>query len=497
MSERSAVSAGATRGVLRVGVAVSAAAFVIALLVRVAGHAAGGGDAFDPAAVLAACAALDPWGWATLGVLAVIATPILAIAATGHEHRVAGDRRTAGLSVVVLAILGFSLAIALSGTRAAAAEPSASASPAAPAAPAASPAASPDDGPGWIIDTDMGGDDIIALVLAARTPGFRIAAVSASTSGLGSCDRAHVAIRAILVLIGTPNAERIPIGCDRGAPLQGYGLFPDVWRREIAALLIGSIEEAGGPPLQDEDDWSGADSTRVVAEVLLGSDQPLPILELGPMTVLARLLDADPSLASRVERVVAMGGAFDVPGNVRVPGFTEMIPNTTAEWNLFADPVAAQIVVTSGVPVTFVPLDATRKAPLRAPFRAAVEALADEGSVPARLVRAVLDRAVDPDAGEYYHWDPLATLVATGAVPCRMEDRTVRIIADPGGLVPGHAADRDAIPWTDWRGAPRVNLDAATAGSIVSDPEGTTVRACMDISVDRFEDAALEILAAG
>jgi len=481
MSQLPLASHLATRRILRAGSLLAAAAFVMALVLRAAGRPVGSGAALDPGSVAGAILALDPWGWATLGVLIVIATPVLAIAATGHEHRVAGDRRSAGLAVAVLAVLGLSLAIALSARGVAAAEPTPS-----PAEPTGAP---------WIIDTDLGGDDIVALVLAARTPGFRIAAVSASTSGLGSCDRAHVAIRAILVLIETPDAERIPIGCDRGAPLQGYGLFPDAWRREIAALLIGSIEEAGGPPLTDEDDWSAADATHVVAEALLGSDQPLPVLELGPMTALARLLDADPALASRVERVVAMGGAFDVPGNVRVPGFTEMIPNTTAEWNLFADPVAAQIVVTSGVPVIFVPLDATRNAPLRAPFRAAIEALADEGSIPARLVRAVLDRAVDPAAGEYYHWDPLAALVATGAVPCRMEDRTVRIIADPGGVVPGHEADRDAIPWTDWRGALRVNLDAATAGSIVDDPSGTTVRACMDASVDRFEESALELLA--
>lgn len=103
----------ATRLVLRAGTIVSAAAFAIALLLRIAGHPAGGGDAFDPGAVIAACVALDPWGWATLGVFAVIATPVLTIMATGHEHRVAGDRRTALLSLGVLGVLALSLAVAL------------------------------------------------------------------------------------------------------------------------------------------------------------------------------------------------------------------------------------------------------------------------------------------------------------------------------------------------------------------------------------------------
>jgi len=103
----------ATRAVLRAGTIVSAAAFGIALGLRIAGNPAGDGDAFDPGAVVTAILALDPWGWATLGVFAVIATPVLAIAATGHEHRVAGDRRTALLALGVLGVLGISLVVAL------------------------------------------------------------------------------------------------------------------------------------------------------------------------------------------------------------------------------------------------------------------------------------------------------------------------------------------------------------------------------------------------
>lgn len=103
----------ATRAVLRAGTIVSAAAFGIALALRVAGRPTGDGDAFDPGAVLAALLALDPWGWATFGVFAVIVTPVLAIAATGHEHRVAGDRRTALLALGVLGVLAVSLVAAL------------------------------------------------------------------------------------------------------------------------------------------------------------------------------------------------------------------------------------------------------------------------------------------------------------------------------------------------------------------------------------------------
>ena len=86
--------------------------------------------------------------------------------------------------------------------------------------------------------------------------------------------------------------------------------------------------------------------------------------------------------------------------------------------------------------------------------------------------------------------------MATGDVACRvLTTRTIRVLAEPGGVVPVHDADLQAFPWTDWHGEPRVNLDARTAGTIVDDPAGTPVRACLSASLDEFEAAALERLA--
>ena len=65
-----------------------------------------------------------------------------------------------------------------------------------------------------------------------------------------------------------------------------------------------------------------------------------------------------------------------------------------------------------------------------------------------------------------------------------------RLGLEPGGVVPVHDADLQAFPWTDWHGEPRVNLDARTAGTIVDDPAGTPVRACLSASLDEFEAAA-------
>ena len=73
----------------------------------------------------------------------------------------------------------------------------------------------------------------------------------------------------------------------------------------------------------------------------------LTIVAIGPLTNLAAALVADPALSDRLEQVVVMGGAFEVPGNV----------TPTAEFNFFMDPEAAQIVLESGVRPVLVGLD--------------------------------------------------------------------------------------------------------------------------------------------
>jgi hypothetical protein len=98
-----------TRRSLGVGTAVSAACFVVALALDLAGRDGATGDPSDLAGLARSVAALEPWGWATLGTLAVILTPAVGLLATAVEYRRVADRRTALTAVVVLGVLGVSL----------------------------------------------------------------------------------------------------------------------------------------------------------------------------------------------------------------------------------------------------------------------------------------------------------------------------------------------------------------------------------------------------
>ncbi|RMF87840.1 MAG: nucleoside hydrolase, partial [Nitrospinota bacterium] len=81
------------------------------------------------------------------------------------------------------------------------------------------------------------------------------------------------------------------------------------------------------------------------------SPDPLTLIALGPLTNIAAAIEKDREQMARVKRIVVMGGAFGVPGNI----------TPVAEFNIYVDPHAAQIVFAAGLPLTVVGLDVTRK----------------------------------------------------------------------------------------------------------------------------------------
>lgn len=96
--------------VLTAGALVSSACFLAGIVLELLGRPAGALDAITVGAIARAMAELRPEGWATAGIVALIATPALGLAATAFEYR---GRLEALLATGVLAILGVSLALAI------------------------------------------------------------------------------------------------------------------------------------------------------------------------------------------------------------------------------------------------------------------------------------------------------------------------------------------------------------------------------------------------
>ncbi|HEY2994771.1 MAG TPA: nucleoside hydrolase, partial [Methylomirabilota bacterium] len=242
-----------------------------------------------------------------------------------------------------------------------------------------------------LIDTDPGIDDALALLYAWGSPGLRLAGI---TTVAGNVD----------VEEATRNLFRL-IALRRPSP-------PPVVARGAAAPLARPLVTARGYHGEDGlgglTDWppvtpvlSPLAAADFIVQAARDAGEPLTLIALGPLTNVALALERDRRALGRLARVVIMGGAVDVPGNV----------TPTAEFNFHVDPEAARQVLEAGLNVDLVPLDATQQAVLP---RAELEsALARHPGAFATRCAAFTARGfrMEGTAGMVLH-DPLAVAVA-------------------------------------------------------------------------------------
>jgi pyrimidine-specific ribonucleoside hydrolase len=152
------------------------------------------------------------------------------------------------------------------------------------------------------------------------------------------------------------------------------------------------------------------------------------LIALGPLTNVAEALEADPTFTANVQAITIMGGAVNVPGNVRLALDNG---NEWAEWNIYADPHAAALVFASGAPITLVPLDATQYAPATLDF---YHRLGQDRTTPAAefIHRVLTQKENDLRAGWYYFWDALTAAIVTDESLATFQDMSLVAIDDEG-----------------------------------------------------------------
>ena len=331
----------------------------------------------------------------------------------------------------------------------------------------------------WIIDTDMGIDDWAAVLFMAHNPDQKILAITSSGNGLARCRAGERNAHRILRL----TADREPVGCSNPYPMDGFAAYPSQWRDQTDGLLGIPVPAAKGR-------FKHRSSVELMKKTLRSSRKPVSILSLGAMSNIAEVLIEEPRLARKIRRIVAMGGAVDVPGNIRVHGFTDNSPNTVAEWNIFIDPPAAKAVFDSSVPLEIVPLDATNQVPLTRSFidRFKAGATGPDG----RFIYRVFNQVSSSNsAGEYFHWDPLAAAIADKPSLCEVRDkRPLTVMSTATG-----PATRAGFPARNWFGKPRNEIDEATAGGLTATGARRDVTVCMKANVAAFEQYMIDAYA--
>jgi len=258
-----------------------------------------------------------------------------------------------------------------------------------------------------LIDTDPGIDDALALLLAWNSPEL---AVEAITTVAGN----------VPLATATRNLDRL-LALRRPSPPPRVGVGAAA---PLARALNTAERYHGADGMGDLTDWPAVDSPSngaarpraadLIVETAARLGASLTVIALGPLTNLALALEADPSRVASVGRVVVMGGAVDVRGNV----------TPTAEFNMHVDPEAAARVFEAGLSLDLVPLDATRQARLTRAQLA--DALRRTPGHVADRIAAFTTRALSADdpLGMALH-DPLAVGVAID--PTLVEWEPVRV----------------------------------------------------------------------
>ena len=270
-----------------------------------------------------------------------------------------------------------------------------------------------------VIDTDPGVDDALAIVLALRSPELRVELMT-TVAGNAGIRAVTDNARRLLALVNPDAPPRLVRGAAR--PLRGrLSTAPDVHGDDGLAGLSELRDRAGRPlyPASRGPAPDGRDAAGAIAAKAREHREALTIVALGPLTNIARALDEDPDAMRRVGRLIVMGGAVEAPGNV----------TAAAEFNFHVDPVAADRVLASGMPITLVALDVTRRVRLR--WTTVRDALRGDRSALARALRHFTRAWSSSEAGMPLH-DPLATALAidpalarTRPLPMRVETKGV------------------------------------------------------------------------
>jgi purine nucleosidase len=295
-----------------------------------------------------------------------------------------------------------------------------------------------------IIDCDVGVDDAFALILAFHASELEVKAVT-GVNGNVPLDQVFENIQKVLSLIRPQDKPLIARGADR--PLKG---------KTVYAHSVHGKDGLGGVKIDRktrEEPWqiypSGADE--LITKMARQYPDELTLIATGPLTNLALALRKDPEGMKQLREVSIMGGAVQTKGNV----------TPYAEFNIFSDPLAAQLVFGSGLPITLVPLDVTHQVFL-------TPRVIEEKIKP---IHTSFSRFVIEAVG----YDPIHHRFMRGTELIYLHDPlAVGVVIDPG-LVKSE----------------RLSLDVETEegeyyGHLTETREGPRMEVCLGVNAERF-----------
>lgn len=190
-----------------------------------------------------------------------------------------------------------------------------------------------------VLDTDPGIDDALAILLGLASPEIELAALSVVH---GNCPLPDAVRNALAVLaLGSGSHVPVAVGCARPLlrePFTAQEIHGD------AGLGYARLPPAPLHPVAEH-------AVDLLIREIMAAPGEVTLCAVGPLTNVALALRKEPRIIEHVRELIFMGGAFRADGNA----------TPLAEFNVYADPHAAQIVFTSGMPIVVMPWDITKE----------------------------------------------------------------------------------------------------------------------------------------
>jgi inosine-uridine nucleoside N-ribohydrolase len=266
-----------------------------------------------------------------------------------------------------------------------------------------------------IVDTDAGWDDWIALAFLIkneRNSNYKL--IGIISNGIGE-SRLKPGVRNIRNILALAKRTDIPVYEGSQTALRYSNKFPDKFRDSVDTLFKLNLPKsnASTPKISGQ---------KYLEDILSNSKSKINILSIGGLTDLARVIQNNPKTLRKINTLFVMGGSFDLSnsgsaqqpiGNVQDLQPSSSPSNMTAEFNMFIDPKANDIVIKNVKNIVMIPLNACRSVQLSKPF---VESLPIKTKLDKFVHTILKDRLTQANKAGYkeYFYDPLSAVIASG-----------------------------------------------------------------------------------
>tara|TARA_B100001559_G_C16446862_1_gene597180 strand:- start:402 stop:1394 length:993 start_codon:yes stop_codon:yes gene_type:complete len=209
-----------------------------------------------------------------------------------------------------------------------------------------------------IIDADTGSDDAVAILMALRDPRVQVLGITIVSGNvplkqgiintLSTAELCDVEVKVFAGADKPLKREYLEIYTLEEFQKHVHTLSPD----SVTAQCVHGFDGMGDIGVEPKNkNYEEEDAVDYLINSFNKNPNEITLVTLGPLTNIAKAIQKDPSIADKIEHCYVMGGTSDGSGNV----------SAAAEYNIWVDPEAAQIVFSSGLAITMVGWDNSYK----------------------------------------------------------------------------------------------------------------------------------------